>query len=210
MRVDANDRNLYIDYVEDSGEPSAGTIHFRNYKSGGTVHEYMTVDSAGRVGIGDTSPSYRLELPNNSMTSIGRARANAWSTYSDERVKFNQEPMAFGLEDVMLMQPKQYDHYSGDIVDGKLVIEDDYSHEIGLIAQEVYEIVPEVVSKPEDDMEDLWSMDYAKMTTVLIKGIQDLKQEKDTEIQALIKENSLLKSRLEKIERVLINKHQKH
>jgi hypothetical protein len=50
---------------------------------------------------------------------------------------------------------------------------------IGLIAQELYEIIPEAVSKPENEATELWGIDYDKLIPVLIKAIQELNTEKE-------------------------------
>ena len=61
----------------------------------------------------------------------------------------------------------------------------------GFIAQELYEIFPNAVTKPTN-AEDMWSVDYGKVTPLLVKGIQDLKAENDG-----------LKARLLKLEKAL-------
>ena len=73
------------------------------------------------------------------------------------------------------------------------------------IAQELYEIFPNAVTKPAKE-EDMWSVDYGKVTPLLVKGMQDLKAENDglkSENEEMKEENSDLKARLLKIEKVL-------
>jgi len=53
--------------------------------------------------------------------------------------------------------------------------------EIGFIAQDLYNIIPEVVYKPSDESKDFWAIDYSKLTPILVKGIQ----EQQTEIENL-------------------------
>jgi hypothetical protein len=43
---------------------------------------------------------------------------------------------------------------------------------VGFIAQEMAEIVPEAVSKGEGE-DDMWSMDYGRITPVLVAALQD-------------------------------------
>jgi len=52
---------------------------------------------------------------------------------------------------------------------------DDKSDKIGVIAQEVKEVLPEVVSY--DDEKDLLGVDYGKMAGVFIEAIKELKAE---------------------------------
>jgi hypothetical protein len=42
----------------------------------------------------------------------------------------------------------------------------------GFIAQELYEIFPNAVTKPAK-AEEMWSVDYGKVTPLLVKAIQD-------------------------------------
>jgi predicted ATPase len=42
----------------------------------------------------------------------------------------------------------------------------------GFIAQEIQEIVPEAVSKGDNE-DDMWSMDYGRITPVLVAALQD-------------------------------------
>ena len=43
---------------------------------------------------------------------------------------------------------------------------------VGFIAQEMQEIVPEAVSKGDSE-DDMWSMDYGRITPVLVAALQD-------------------------------------
>ena len=61
----------------------------------------ITVLKSGRVGLQTvTSPTYALHLPNSTTNGEGRAQANAWNTYSDTRVKSNQQPIQYGLTQI--------------------------------------------------------------------------------------------------------------
>ena len=58
------------------------------------------------------------------------------------------------------------------------------------MAQEVHEIIPEAVSRPEDETKELWALDYNKLVPVLVKAVQEQHQEIEslkTRIQALKK-----------------------
>jgi hypothetical protein len=43
----------------------------------------------------------------------------------------------------------------------------------GLIAQEPYTIIPEMVNKPTDEFKDLWFIDYDKFGPLLVKTVQE-------------------------------------
>jgi len=138
----------------------------------------MTVLKNGRIGLQTvTSPTYALELPNNTDNGIGRARANAWATYSDKRAKSDFEILKYGLSEIMLLTPRSYIHHITPDNKKPEVISPEGKYDIGLIAQEVYNIIPEAVFRPEDEGKDLWSMSYDKLVPVLIKAIQEQQQQ---------------------------------
>jgi hypothetical protein len=59
----------------------------------------------------------------------------------------------------------------------------------GFIAQELFEIFPNAVTKPDND-DKMWSVDYGKVTPLLVKAIQ----EQQAQIANLSAENDTLKA----------------
>jgi len=84
---------------------------------------------------------------------------------SDRRQKENIKDISYGLSDVMKLRPVTHTWLSGS---------DKTS--IGLIAQEVEEIIGEVVSTSFDGNMDVKALDYNALIPVLIKSIQELSQ----------------------------------
>ena len=128
-----------------------------------------------------------------------------WSTISDRKFKENIEDYSGALDQIMALSPKTYT-YKRDAA---------YSHmnlakgnQIGFIAQEVAEIIPELVEEGghpgiEDDPSGkisepirFKSMNYIGMIPVTVQAIR----EQQEMIQALKKENNSLKARIEAIE----------
>lgn len=156
--------------------PSMSAYNLRIYGGGlmgyGNVAlAYNGSAVAGKVAIGSETvdANYILQLPNNASY---KAKANAWDTYSDTRIKLDQELIDYGLEELLALQPKKYQQYSSTWADGQLVLEDGISA-IGLIAQDVYEIIPEAVSRPPDDSEALWALNYDAFIPVVIRAVQE-------------------------------------
>ena len=101
------------------------------------------------------------------MSAAGAATFNNDVTaFSDERLKEDIQPIVGGLEKVMQLQGVTYKR--NDVSDPKT--------QIGVIAQQVESILPEVVLTAEDEM-GTKSVDYSKMTAVLIEAVKELKQE---------------------------------
>lgn len=134
----------------------------------------MTVTKNGRVGLQSvTSPTYALELPNSATVGVGRGLANLWATYSDGRVKSDMKDIDYGLNEIMKLKPLSYlQHDSYTDKDG-LHLNGNSQRNIGMVAQEVYKIIPEAVVKPQNESAELWSMSYEKLVPVLIKGMQE-------------------------------------
>ena len=102
------------------------------------------------------------------MSAAGAATFNADVTaFSDRRLKKDITNIENGLEKVMQMQGVYYKR-----------VDDDDRVKVGVIAQDMEEVVPEVVLTAEDERQTK-SVDYGKLTAVLIEAIKDLKAEID-------------------------------
>ena len=92
------------------------------------------------------------------------------SVGSDIKLKKNVEDISYGLDDVLKMRAVEFDWKEKR--QGK--------HDIGVIAQELEKIIPEVVQEVDTlktDGETHKVVDYAKLTSVLIKAIQQQQEE---------------------------------
>ncbi|MFM2362007.1 MAG: hypothetical protein RLZZ316_909 [Bacteroidota bacterium] len=106
--------------------------------------------------------------------------ANGTIQTSDVRLKTNITNLQYGLKEVLQLQPVAYDW------------KDNSGHKIGLIAQEVRKIVPEVVLG--DEAKENLGMNYAELVPVLINSVKELK----TEITELQKQIAELKKQTKK------------
>ena len=110
----------------------------------------------------------RFQGPNNSATA---AKCYAWNTYSDQRIKEDVNPLNYGLNEIMQLNPVSYNQHDSEVIDGEIILKETYKPTIGLIAQEVYDLIPESVGVGNDT--ELWGLDYDKIVPVLIKAIQE-------------------------------------
>jgi hypothetical protein len=157
-----------------SGDYPGRLVFFTTADGASSPTERMRITNAGRIGINVTSPTFLLELPNTATDAGGRGRANQWATYSDGRIKTDREELPYGVDAVMQLEPLRYFHHNSTInEDGTIEILEEGEVSIGLVAQDVDNIIPEVVSVPEDLAKDLCSLDYAKLNAVLVKAIQE-------------------------------------
>lgn len=136
---------------------------------------YFKMNGSGiGINVQPFGTPYVLTLPNNSLQV---AVAFSWLTYSDGRVKKEIKEIEYGINEVMKMKPVQYKHYSSEFINNTLNIGDQYTNEIGFVAQDIHEIVKEAVNRGSDN--ELWSLDKSKLIPVLVKAVQELKAELD-------------------------------
>ena len=169
-----------------------------NANVGSSASNALTILKNGRLGLQSvTAPTYALELPNNSTAGIGKARAFEWATYSDGRLKTNRNALSYGLNEILKISALEYTHHNSKIENDALIIEENGKKDIGFIAQDVYKIIPEMVNRPENEAADLWSINYEKLTPVLVKAIQ----EQQLLIEKLLQQNLELIKRIETLEK---------
>ena len=103
------------------------------------------------------------------MAAAGAATFNNDVTaFSDKRLKTDISNIENGLDKVMQMQGVQYKR--NDVENAQ--------QQIGVLAQDMEAILPEVVLTADDEMQTK-SVDYGKITAVLIEAIKELKAEID-------------------------------
>jgi trimeric autotransporter adhesin len=138
----------------------------------------------GNLGIGTGSPGCRLQVGIAGDGTV--ARANAWDLLSDARLKRDLTKLNDPLD--MVERINGYYYYWNTGVDK--------SRQVGFSAQEVLKVVPEIVSKGADGY---YSIDYGKMTPVLLEAIKELKAENDR----LKSDNEKIMERLAKLETLM-------
>ncbi|MEM7370878.1 MAG: tail fiber domain-containing protein [Bacteroidota bacterium] len=133
----------------------------------GDQFERVTITHDGNVGIGNTNPSWRLEVNGTACKPGG----GQWSTPSDLRLKTNIRNYDLGLSHILKIRPVSY-HYNGKL---DLPVEPQY---IGVIAQELQKFAPQMVSAYEgSDGENYLSVDPSAFTYMLINAVQELQQQ---------------------------------
>ena len=97
-----------------------------------------------------------------SITRVGATNAVVYNTTSDQRLKSNIQTALPVLDKLMQVQVRQYDWTEGDL-------HQDY----GFVAQELEPILSGIVTKGKTE-EDVWQLDYSRLTPHLVKAIQEL------------------------------------
>jgi hypothetical protein len=152
----------FIDDVADSSED--GKITFSTYVAG-THAERMTI-KGGNVGIGDTTPSYKLEVA-----------GTFYASGSSIEYKEDVEPYTPPEGALMGLKPVQYQYKDAWKDFGKRY-SGNSSRQIGFVAEDVAKILPELaVTKSEDGKEVVRNVDYEKLTVLLVSEVQSLRKE---------------------------------
>ena len=193
--------NLYrmggVYFTWDSDSYGTNFNHSITSSYGGTYGDDMTINSYHHLRINidsnNNNSDEKFEIGNNT-TGTGNVRfrvlgtgavyaANdvvAFYSFSDKRLKTDIKPTTDNLEKILKLKPIEYRWKDGGR-DGK--------KEIGLIAQEVEKIVPEVVrenNRLSDDDETLYKqVDYEHLVSTLIGAVQE-QQKQINELKSII------------------------
>lgn len=101
-----------------------------------------------------------------SATNGAQLTGTSWGTISDRRSKNSIQEIKYGLNAVMNLKPSMYKYNGNDYIT------------LGFIAQEVNEVLPEVVEQSEMGPDhDYLAIKYSEMIPVLTKAIQEQQAE---------------------------------
>ena len=148
-----------------NGSTSGGTAYTPDaYTSGNQFKTGFTTVTANRgnilyrLGVVNTSPSYPLDV-----TGTIRATGDVIA-YSDIRVKENIKTIDNAVNKVKALRGVEYNKI------------DSTEQSIGVIAQEIEEVIPQVV---KEDNQGMKSVAYGNITAVLIEAIKEQQNQID-------------------------------
>jgi hypothetical protein len=171
-------------------------------------HPLALQDAGGSVGIGTDTPRDILEV-------VGELRVadcvkNASGTQiagtcpSDERLKTNIEPFALLLSQLVRLQPVHFDWRANEYPDYHFGTSRSY----GLIAQEVEQVFPELVSRDKNGFK---AVNYSELPLLLLQAIRELdvaNHSMQEQHKLDVRQNRSLESRIAALEAVLAAKDQ--
>ena len=154
------------DYWNIAGGGSANGLRFRDDHNS-TVRGYVYANNANQIGFLNSGASWSLKCDNSgNVTATGNVTA-----YSDKRLKTNINTINDALSIVGKLRGVSFDWKES----GK--------RSIGVIAQEVEKVLPELVLTQQvldpTGQSEIKSVDYGKIVGVLINAINELKAEVD-------------------------------
>lgn len=185
-----NTEDLYLVNLKSSGNGTPGDI-FLTARGKLTITTNngtsIVADDENRVGIGTSNPQYDLHVSGD-IGITGELTAT-----SDFRLKEDIKEVENATHQLMQLRPVTYTFRHEEFPDMNL----SDRRKIGLIAQEVEKIFPELVSTTNqqngdaNEMADLKSVNYMELIPILIKSLQELKttlNQQDEQLQILRKQ----------------------
>ena len=147
-------------------------------------NQVMRINKGRSIGIRTSSNNIFDALQVGISGDGTRAIANEWATWSDKRLKKDFLRIDEPLQKLAQLNGYYY-FWKGE---GK-----SEERQVGVIAQEVEAVLPELVNTNEDDVK---SVDYAKLVALLI----EVNKEQQTQLNAVTQQTQLLQQKVEKLE----------
>lgn len=175
LSIEAFAPNIFFEDISASTANSAIHLNQDIFRIGfvtgpTTVRDDIAVTNTGRVGIRTAVPAVTFQVGVSGDGTI--ARANAWNTFSDQRWKKDLVEIENAVDKLSQVNGYYY-KWQNPL---------DTSKNIGFIAQQVQQVFPEIV---QEDVNGYLSLDYAKMTPVLVQAIQELNAKIDAKSPSL-------------------------
>ena len=148
--------------------------------TGANLTEAARINHLGNLGVGSNNPTVKLQVGENGDGTS--AIANAWSTFSDKRLKEVHGRIPAAMKLIEKINGYYYGWKNGL----------DRSRHVGVLAQEIETVLPELVSTGTDGIK---AVDYSKLSAVLIEATKELSERQRTqaaELQRLEAENARL------------------
>lgn len=156
-------------YLNNIGIGTAAPASRLHIAGGAFTIEDQTIAKSGTNSLEFSSNIIPVTDNNRDLGGNGRRWNTVWATNgmintSDARDKTNIRPLAYGLHDILRLNPVAYEWSTGDVGHTKL----------GLLAQDVEAVIPEVISRPAEGTEaDRLGIYYTDLIPVLIRAIQE-------------------------------------
>jgi hypothetical protein len=169
------------------------TDYFKiDYWDGSKDNFWFNILQNGNVGIGTSSPAYTLDV-------AGQVHATGFPTSSDVRFKDDIQPIDNALEKVLRLNGV---YFKWNRLHRETLKRSNglTTRQVGLVAQQVREVVPELVSEWADKgAEDYLAVDYSRLNALTIEAIKQLAEQNRT----LRDEIRTLRSRIEAYEQTV-------
>ena len=142
------------------------TIGIQTTNGGATADWNIALNPfGGNVGVGAHDPSYKLQV-NGSIYAT-----STFGALSDARHKNTIKHTKYGLADILKLRPISFEWNADKVADAGME-----GSQLGLIAQEVEAVFPEVILTQNDEAQTK-AIKYSALLVPLIQAVKDLNQE---------------------------------
>jgi hypothetical protein len=178
---------------------SQNQLYVEGIANGLSRGKHLTINrDNGNVGIGTTNPTYKLHV-NGSVAGTG-----PYIDLSDQRYKKNIRTLSHALDKVMQLRGVGFEWRKNEYPD----LNFSEGKQIGFIAQEVQQVLPEIVHEADDIG---YSVAYSQMVPVLVEAIKEQQRIIERQNMTIQVANSKIKAlgdRIQRIETALRNSQQ--
>jgi len=168
----------------DSGTGSAYGVFAQTSSNSGVAMLGATLSTSGStIGV------YGSCLSPNGYAFFANSAGDDYGSFSSRRWKNNIVNIDDPLGKLAQIRGVYYDwdaEHGGE-------------HDVGMIAEEVGAVMPEIVQYEENGI-DAIGMDYSRTTPLLVEAVNALRAEKDAEIDELAHQNEHLRARIDALE----------
>ena len=126
------------------------------------------------------------DFATNNVVIYGNFRAIATSSSSDGQWKKNIRPLESSLDKISNLQGVSYEWKTDEYPDFGLM----EGKQIGLVAQNVEKVLPELVSEDKDGYK---AVSYTKLTAVLVEAVKELKAQNEKQQVEIERLRSMIK-----------------
>ncbi len=154
----------------------------------------LKVHANGNIGIGgNITPSFQLQVAGTG--TAGKPGGGSWSNSSDRRLKKNIHDLDGSLKQLLKLRGVTYEYKDPDSINEL------HGTRIGMIAQEVEEVFPDWVETSGLGYKMLTFRGFEALT---VEALRELRQEKDSQIEALHQDLDTLRTQNEALQERLL------
>ena len=154
----------------------------------------MVIDSIGQVGIGVNSPSFQLQL---SQNSAAKPTSSSWTVSSDERLKKDIRPFEDGLEVLQKIDPIWFTYTGAE--------NHPQEQAVGATAQAIEKVAPYMVTtlKEKSTVGDkLLGVDYGPLQFIMVNAIKEQQQIIEQQQEIITRQQAYLNAMEKRIEQL--------
>lgn len=160
---------------------SGTTNYVPKWTSASAIGDSAIYDNAGNIGIGTTSPSYKLDVTGDVRVNTGALGVNVAPSATDGRIDASNDIVAFSSSDLRLKENIKPIENALEKVKSLTGVEFDWKpelkhahgyegHDTGVIAQEVQEVMPTAIRTNDTGY---LAVRYEKLIGLLIEGMKE-------------------------------------